>query len=110
MRIFRRMIYASRAACERKTGFVQRILLEGVSVYGNGKDGTFSLADARCEREAKDLLKEGKHSSTEKQLDKHMIASASCAGRTSSVDVLAFMRSYEAEGKLENPRPRAKHR
>jgi Arm DNA-binding domain len=39
---------------------------------GNGKDGTFSLAEARRERDkAKDLLKEGKDPSTEKQLDKH---------------------------------------
>ena len=32
-----------------------------IGPYGNGKDGTFSLADARRERDkAKDLLKEGK--------------------------------------------------
>jgi hypothetical protein len=43
-----------------------------ISAYGNGKDGTFSLADARRERDkAKDLLKEGKDPSTAKQLDKH---------------------------------------
>jgi hypothetical protein len=43
----------------------------------NGKDGTFSLADARRERDkAKDLLKEGKDPSTEKQLDKHRQAAA----------------------------------
>ncbi|MDH2357049.1 hypothetical protein QCM80_41655 [Bradyrhizobium sp. SSUT112] len=45
--------------------------------YGSGKDGTFSLADARRERDkAKDLLKDGKDSSTEKQLDKHRQAAA----------------------------------
>src|SRR6202162_2265602 len=38
-----------------------------IGPYGNGKDGTFSLADARRERDkAKDLLKEGKDPSTEK--------------------------------------------
>jgi hypothetical protein len=38
---------------------------------GNGKDGTFSLADARRERDkAKDLLKEGKDPSTEKPTPK----------------------------------------
>jgi hypothetical protein len=43
-----------------------------IGPYGNGRDGTFSLADARRERDkAKDLLKEGKDPSTEKQLDKH---------------------------------------
>src|SRR5260221_8280644 len=43
-----------------------------IGPYGNGKDGPFSLADARRERDkAKDLLKEGKDPSTEKQLDKH---------------------------------------
>ncbi|MGY4503231.1 hypothetical protein ACVWYH_007188 [Bradyrhizobium sp. GM24.11] len=43
-----------------------------IGPYGNGKDGTFSLADARRERDkAKDLLKVGKDPSTEKQLDKH---------------------------------------
>jgi hypothetical protein len=48
-----------------------------ISAYGNGKDGTFSLADARRERDkAKDLLKEGKDPSTEKQLDKHRQAAA----------------------------------
>jgi hypothetical protein len=32
-----------------------------IGPYGNGKDGTFSLAEARQERDkAKDLLKEGK--------------------------------------------------
>jgi hypothetical protein len=37
-----------------------------IGPYGNGK-GTFSLADARRERDkAKDLLKEGKDPSTEK--------------------------------------------
>lgn len=45
--------------------------------YGNGRDGTFSLADARRERnKAKDLLKEGKDPSIEKQLDKHRKAAA----------------------------------
>src|SRR5437588_10125549 len=45
--------------------------------YGNGKDGTFSLADARRERDkAKGLLREGKDPSTEKQLDKHRQAAA----------------------------------
>ena len=45
-----------------------------IGTYGNGKDGTFSLADARCERDkAKDLLKDP---STEKQLDKHRQAAA----------------------------------
>ena len=39
-----------------------------IGPYGNGKDGAFSLADARRERDkAKDLLKEGKDPSTEKQ-------------------------------------------
>jgi hypothetical protein len=48
-----------------------------IGPYGNGKDGTFSLADARRERDkAKDLLKEGKDPSTEKQLDKHRQAAA----------------------------------
>ena len=43
-----------------------------IGPYGNGRDGTFSLADARRERDkAKDLLKEGKDPSIEKQLDKH---------------------------------------
>src|ERR1700761_5760696 len=43
-----------------------------IGPYGNGKDGTFSLADARRERDkAKDLLKEGKDPSLEKQLEKH---------------------------------------
>jgi hypothetical protein len=38
-----------------------------IGPYGNGKDGTCSLADARRERDkAKDLLKEGKDPSTEK--------------------------------------------
>jgi hypothetical protein len=47
-----------------------------IGPYGNGKDGTFSLADARLERDkAKDLLKEGKDPST-KQLDKHRLAAA----------------------------------
>jgi hypothetical protein len=42
-----------------------------IGPYGTGKDGTFSLADARRERDkAKDLLKAGKDPSTEKQLDK----------------------------------------
>jgi Arm domain-containing DNA-binding protein len=48
-----------------------------IGLYGNGRDGTFSLADARRERDkAKDLLKEGKDPSTEKQLDKHRQAAA----------------------------------
>ncbi len=48
-----------------------------IGPYGNGKDGTFSLADARRERDkAKDLLKEGKDPSIEKQLDKHRQAAA----------------------------------
>ena len=48
-----------------------------IGPYGNGKDGTFSLADARRERDkAKDLLKDGKDPSTEKQLDKHRQAAA----------------------------------
>ena len=48
-----------------------------IGPYGNGKDGTFSLADARRERDkAKDLLKEGKDPSTEKQLVKHRQAAA----------------------------------
>ncbi|WP_347339589.1 integrase arm-type DNA-binding domain-containing protein [Bradyrhizobium ivorense] len=35
--------------------------------YGNGRDGTFSLADARRERDkAKDQLKEGKDPTTER--------------------------------------------
>ena len=43
-----------------------------IGPYGNGKDGTFSLADARRERDkTKDLLKDGKDPSTEKQLVKH---------------------------------------
>ncbi len=122
-----------------------------IGPYGNGKDGTFSLADARRARDkAKDLLKDGKDPSTEKQLDKHRQAAARPfeqwadewlakkkvekvkRGRIVAVrdpktievlelrvgyikdrfgklyrqdikrpDVLAFMRSYEAEGKLE---------
>jgi hypothetical protein len=48
-----------------------------IGPYGNGKDGTFSLADARRERDkAKGLLREGKDPSTEKQLDKHRQAAA----------------------------------
>jgi hypothetical protein len=48
-----------------------------IGPYGNGKDGTFSLADARRERDkAKDLLKEGRDPSTEKQLDKHRQSAA----------------------------------
>jgi hypothetical protein len=48
-----------------------------IGPYGNGKDGTFSLADARRARDkAKDLLKDGKDPSTEKQLDKHRQAAA----------------------------------
>ena len=48
-----------------------------IGPYGNGKDGTHSLAAARRERDkAKDLLKEGKDPSTEKQLDKHRQAAA----------------------------------
>ena len=48
-----------------------------IGPYGNGKDGTFSLADARRERDkAKDLLKDGKDPSTEKQLDKQRQAAA----------------------------------
>src|SRR4029077_5940303 len=48
-----------------------------IGPYGNGKDGTFSLADARRERDkAKDLLKESKDPSIEKQLDKHRQAAA----------------------------------
>ncbi|WP_078864168.1 integrase arm-type DNA-binding domain-containing protein [Streptomyces sp. AcH 505] len=119
--------------------------------YGNGRGGTLSLADARRERDkAKELLKEGKDLSTEKQLDKHRQSAARPfaqwadewlakkkvekvkRGRIVAVrdpktievlellvgyvkdrfgklsrqdikrpDVLAFMRSYEAEGKLE---------
>jgi hypothetical protein len=53
-----------------------------IGPYGNGKDGTFSLADARRERDkAKDLLKEGKDPSTEKQLDKHLSLSETKSGR-----------------------------
>jgi hypothetical protein len=45
--------------------------------YGNGSDGTFSLADARRKRDkAKDQLKEGKDPSTEKHLNKHRQAAA----------------------------------
>ncbi|WP_407158220.1 phage integrase central domain-containing protein [Bradyrhizobium sp. STM 3557] len=119
--------------------------------YGNGKDGTFSLADARRERDkAKDLLKDGKDPSIEKQLDKHRQAASRPFGKWADEwlakkkvervkrgrivavrdpktievlelrvgyiknrfgklcrqgikrpDVLALMRSYEAEGKLE---------
>lgn len=48
-----------------------------IGPYGNGRDGTFSLADARRERDkAKELLKDGKDLSTEKQLDKHSRAAA----------------------------------
>jgi Arm DNA-binding domain len=48
-----------------------------IGPYGNGKDGTFSLAEARHERDkAKDLIKEGKDPSIEKQLDKHRQAAA----------------------------------
>ena len=122
-----------------------------IGPYGNGKDGTFSLADARRERDkAKDLLKDGKDPSTEKQLVKHRQAAARpfeqwadewlakkkvekvkrgrivavrdpktievlelrvgyikdrfgklCRQDIKRPDVLAFMRSYEAEGKLE---------
>jgi integrase len=122
-----------------------------IGPYGNGKDGTFSLADARREREkAKALLKDGKDPSTEKQLLKHRQTAARPfeqwadewlakkkvekvkRGRIVAVrdpktievlelrvgyvknrfgkllrpdirrpDVLAFMRSYESQGKLE---------
>jgi integrase len=122
-----------------------------IGPYGNGKDGTFSLADARRERDkAKDLLKEGKDPSVEKQLNKHRHMAARPfeqwadewlakkkvekvrRGRIVAVrdpktievlqlrvgyvkarfgklsrqhikrqDVLAFLRCYEAEGKLE---------
>jgi hypothetical protein len=48
-----------------------------IGPYGNGKDGTFSLADARRERDkAKDLLKDGKDPRAEKQFDKHRQAAA----------------------------------
>ena len=44
-----------------------------IGPYSNGKDGTFSLAVARRERDkAKVLLKGGEDPSTEKQLDKLM--------------------------------------
>jgi len=122
-----------------------------IGPYGNGKDGTFSLADARRERDkAKDLLKDGKDPSTEKQLVKHRQAAARpveqwadewlakkkvekvkrgrivavrdpktievlelrvgyvkarfgklCRQDIKRPEVLAFMRSYEADGKLE---------
>ncbi|WP_407158325.1 tyrosine-type recombinase/integrase [Bradyrhizobium sp. STM 3557] len=122
-----------------------------IGPYGNSKDGTFSLADARRERdEAKDLLKEGKDPSAEKQLDKHRQAAARpfeqwadewlakkkvenvkrgrivavrdpktidvlelrvgyvkdrfgklCRQDIKRPDVLAFMRTYKAAGKLE---------
>ena len=53
-----------------------------IGPYGNGRDGTFSLADARRERDkAKDLLKEGKDPSTEKQLDKHRQTAARSFGQ-----------------------------
>src|SRR3954453_4370397 len=43
-----------------------------IGPYGNAKGGTCSLAGARRERDkAKDLLKDGKDPSIEKQLDKH---------------------------------------
>jgi hypothetical protein len=48
-----------------------------IGSYSGDKDGTFSLADGRRERDkAKDLLKDGKDPSTEKQLDKHRQAAA----------------------------------
>jgi hypothetical protein len=57
--------------------FHSRLKTCSIGPYGNGKDGTFSLADARRERDkAKDMLKEGKDPSTEKQLDKHRQAAA----------------------------------
>jgi hypothetical protein len=57
--------------------FQSRHKTYSIGSYGNGKDGTFSLADARRERDkAKDLLKEGKDPSTQKQLDKHRQAAA----------------------------------
>jgi hypothetical protein len=47
------------------------------ALYGNGKDGTYSLADARRERDkSEDLLKDGKDPSTEKQLDRHRQSAA----------------------------------
>ena len=122
-----------------------------IGPYGNGKDGTFSLADARRERDkAKELLKDGKDPSSEKQLVKHRQMATRPFGqwadewlakkkvekvkrgrivavrdpKTIEVlelrvgyvkkrfgklfrqdirrpDVLAFMRSFEATGKLE---------
>jgi Arm DNA-binding domain len=56
-----------------------------IGPYGNGKDGTFSLADARRERDkAKNLLKEGKDPSIEKQFDKHRQAAARPFGQWGS--------------------------
>jgi hypothetical protein len=131
--------------------FQNRQKTYSIGPYGNGRDGTFSLADARRERDkAKDLLKDGKDPSTEKQLEKHRQTAARpfeqwadewlaekkvekvkrgrivavrdpktievlqlrvgyvkdrfgklCRKNIKRPDVLAFMRSYEAEGKLE---------
>ncbi len=124
---------------------------------GPGRPSTFSLADARRERDkAKDLLKERKDPSTAKQLNNHRQAAARpfgqwahewlakkkvekvkrgrivavrdpktievlelrvgyvkkrfgklCRQDIKRPDALTFMRSYEAEGKLET-RDRAK--
>jgi integrase len=131
--------------------FDRRQKIYSIGPYGNGKDGTFSLADARRERDkAKVVLKDGKDPSTEKLLEKHRQAAGRPFGqwadewlakkkvekvkrgrvvtvrdpKTIEVlelrvgylkgrfgklqrqeikrpDVIAFMRSYEAEGKLE---------
>ena len=62
--------------------FHRRQKTYSIGSYGNGKDGTFSLADARRERDkAKDLLKDGKDPSTEKQLDKFRPASRAMGRR-----------------------------
>src|SRR5215471_6141353 len=57
--------------------FLSRQKTYSIGPYGNGKDGTFSLADARRDRDkAKDLLNVSKAPTTEKQLVKHRQAAA----------------------------------
>ncbi|WP_426436004.1 Arm DNA-binding domain-containing protein [Bradyrhizobium genosp. P] len=57
--------------------FQNRQKTYSIGPYGDGSDGTFSLADARRKRDkAKDQLKEGKDPSIEKQLAKHRQAAA----------------------------------
>ena len=70
-----------------------------IGPYGNGKDGTFSLADARRERDkAKDLLKEGKDPSTEKQLE-----TAAIGRPGSAASIRSAASSSDGHRKLRTP-------